>query len=68
MSALEANTSLAVFLDVSGLAERLGVTERFIRALVEENRIPYNKIGKFVRFHPDDINEWLADTRVAPHK
>ncbi len=51
-------------LDVIGLADRLGVSERFVRRLVEANRVPYYKIGKFVRFHPDDIGTWLASKRV----
>jgi len=33
-------------------AERLGTTERFIRRLTAENRVPFLKIGKFVRFDP----------------
>ena len=33
-------------LDIDGLADRLGVGERFVRRLVEEWRIPYLKIGQ----------------------
>lgn len=32
-------------LDVVSLAERLGVTEQFVRRLVHERRIPFYKIG-----------------------
>ena len=52
-------------LDVAGLAIQLGVTERFVRRLVEDNRVPYHKIGKFVRFHPDDITAWVASKKVT---
>ena len=52
-------------LDIAGLAIQLGVTERFVRRLVEDNRVPYHKIGKFVRFHPDDITAWVASKRVT---
>lgn len=51
-------------LDIAQLAERLGVTERFVRRLVEERRIPFLKIGKFVRFDPADIDRWIALQRV----
>ena len=54
----------APLLDVNGLARRLGVTVRFVRQLVEERRVPYLKVGRFVRFDPDEIERWLAATRV----
>jgi excisionase family DNA binding protein len=51
-------------LDVNLLARRLGVTERFIRRLVDERRVPFFKIGKFVRFDPVEIDEWVQGQRV----
>jgi excisionase family DNA binding protein len=54
-----------LLLDVAALARRLGVTERFVRRLVEDHRVPFLKIGKFVRFHPDDIDDWLESKRVV---
>lgn len=65
MSEVNTDNGLAVLMDIATLAEHLGVTERFIRGLVEHHRVPYHKIGKFVRFHPDDIADWLANTKVA---
>ncbi|MCP3861170.1 MAG: helix-turn-helix domain-containing protein, partial [Phycisphaeraceae bacterium] len=43
----------------------LGVTDRFIRRLVAERRIPFLKIGKFIRFDPAEIEPWLDSQRVA---
>ena len=51
-------------LDVASLATRLGVTERFIRRLIAERRVPFCKIGKFVRFDPLEIEAWLNDRRI----
>jgi excisionase family DNA binding protein len=51
-------------LDVNLLARRLGVTDRFIRRLVDERRVPFFKIGKFVRFDPEEIDEWIQGQRV----
>ncbi len=51
-------------LDIAGLADHLGVTERFIRRLVAQRRIPFCKIGKFVRFDPTDIADWVDRQRV----
>ena len=53
-------------LDVDQVAERMCVTPRFIRRLVEERRIPFCKLGKFVRFDPVDIDAWIEARRVDP--
>ncbi len=64
MSTIDASERLPRLLSIDVLADHLGVTERFVRRLVEDNRVPYLKVGKFVRFDPDDINAWLANTRI----
>jgi excisionase family DNA binding protein len=45
-------------------AERLNITPRHVRRLVFERRIAYRKVGRFVRFHPDDLAEYIASHRV----
>jgi excisionase family DNA binding protein len=45
-------------------AERLCTTPRHVRRLVFERRIAYRKVGRFVRFHPDDLAEYVAAQRV----
>jgi excisionase family DNA binding protein len=54
-----------VLLDIADVAERLNVTERFVRRLVFERRIPFLKVGHFVRFEPADVERWITATRVA---
>jgi excisionase family DNA binding protein len=51
-------------LDIAGVAEPLSVTERFVRRLVFERRIPFLKIGHFIRFDPAEIERWIAEARV----
>jgi excisionase family DNA binding protein len=58
--------SLESLLDVEGLARLLGVSVRFVRRLVEERRIPYVKIGRFVRFDPLAVERWIDGARVEP--
>lgn len=55
-------------LDIHGAALYMGVTERFIRRLVEERRIPYYKVGKFVRFSEEDLDDFLTSVRIVPKK
>ncbi len=55
-------------LDIAGAAEVLNVTPRFIRRLIAERRVPFLKIGKFIRFNPDELTDWINDQRVDPHR
>lgn len=56
----------ADLLDVEQAARRLGTKERFVRRLVAERRIRFYKVGKFVRFHPDDLTAYIRAGRVDP--
>jgi excisionase family DNA binding protein len=57
---------VAPLIDTHAVAEVLGVTPRHIQRLVAERRIPYLKVGRFVRFDPGELNVWLDDLRVEP--
>lgn len=50
--------------DIDGAAEYLSVTPRFVRSLVAERRIPFLKMGRFVRFDTAELDRWLDDCRV----
>jgi excisionase family DNA binding protein len=47
-------------------AERLNVSLRFIRRLCHERRLPYTKVGKFVRFDANELEAWITAQRVEP--
>jgi excisionase family DNA binding protein len=51
--------------DAVWVAERLGVTLRFVRRLVAERRIPYIKLGKPVRFERADVERFIQNRRRA---
>ncbi len=53
-------------LTLAEVAERLNTTPRHVRRLVFERRIAYRKLGRYVRFHPDDVDEYVATHRVDP--
>lgn len=48
---------------IGEVAEHLGVTERHVRRLVAERRIPFVKWGHLLRFDPDEIGPWLDRAR-----
>ena len=49
------------FLNVDDLATCLGVSRNTIYWWVETGKIPHSKIGKLVRFNPDDFAAWLKE-------
>lgn len=51
-------------MDLPAVAERLGVNHRHVRRLVAERCIPFIKWGHLLRFDPDEVDEWLARSRV----
>ena len=47
-------------IDIDEVAERLGVSTRYVRRLVAERRIAYLKVGRLLRFDADVVDAWLA--------
>jgi excisionase family DNA binding protein len=50
-------------LRIEELAQRLGVSVRHLRRLVQERRIPSLKVGHFVMFDESEIVAWLEHCR-----
>ena len=48
---------------IAAVARRLGVSERHMRRLVSERRIPFIKWGHLLRFDPDEIEAWIDAVR-----
>ena len=56
----------ARLLDITSLAEYLGVNTRHVRRLVAERRVPFIKWGHLIRFDPVEIQAWLDGFRRHP--
>lgn len=52
-------------MDIDDLAERLSVSPRFVRRLLEERRITFLKIGRHARFDRSDSKHWIESQRVV---
>ena len=50
--------------DIDVLAAWLTITPRHVRRLVAEKRVPFVKVGHFVRFDPEDITRWIEEQKV----
>lgn len=68
MPAVAVDDSLPPLLNAGGLADRLGITERHVRSLVAERRIPFVKVGRFVRFDPVAVASWLAGSSMEARR
>lgn len=44
---------------VGDVARELQVSERYVYKLVSNDKIPYAKVGRLVRFSPVRVCEWL---------
>ncbi len=55
--------ALPHFLTIDELAEHLGVTVRHVRRQIAERRVPYVKVGRLIRFDPDEIAGRINDAR-----
>ena len=52
------------YLNIAALAERLLVKRSTLYAWAEQGMIPYVKLGRLLRFDPDEIEAWLKKHRV----
>jgi excisionase family DNA binding protein len=48
----------APLLDADQVAELLNVPASWVRAQASEDRIPHIKLGRYVRFDPDELERW----------
>ena len=55
-------------LDIRGVARYLGVTERHIRKLVQERRIPHVRWGRLIRFDTKQVAAWVNEASVSPRE
>ena len=53
-------------LDVEGAAQRLGVSTRWVRRAVAERRVPFVKVGRYVRFRDGDLAAYIDRPTVRP--
>lgn len=56
---------LPQLLDMAQVAERLCTTQRHVRRLVAERRIPFVRVGRFIRFDQAQLAAWLEEHAEA---
>ncbi len=51
-------------LDMEDVARWLCTSVRHVQRLVHERRLPYVKVGHFVRFDAVDVSRWIEEQKV----
>ena len=52
-------------MDIAEVSERLGVRPKTIYAWVHMRQIPFVKVGRLVKFDPQDISAWIELRKVS---
>jgi hypothetical protein len=59
--------SFTPLIDAKAAGELLGVPHTWLLAQARAARISHHRLGHYVRFNPDDLAQWLHETRSTPH-
>jgi excisionase family DNA binding protein len=57
-----------VLLDKEQAAELLATTPRHVERLVEDGRLGFCRVGRFIRFALPDLQQYMADNHVDPRQ
>jgi excisionase family DNA binding protein len=61
-------TPKLTWITLDELTDLLHISERHVRRLVAENRIPYTKVGGRLRFNLVRIQDWLDQNNHEPDR
>jgi excisionase family DNA binding protein len=64
--AVHADSPPFALIDAKAASGMLGVPPTWLLAQAREGRIPHHRLGHYVRFDPEDLKEWLQETRSMP--
>ncbi len=56
-----------MLLTVKDAAACLNTTERHLREMIYQRRVPFIKVGRLVRIDSGDLDKWIDSRRVEAH-
>jgi excisionase family DNA binding protein len=65
MDRREAVNDFCPLLGMDDVALWLGTSIRHVQRLVTERRLPYVKVGHFIRFDPEDVTQWIEAQKIV---
>lgn len=51
-------------LSVEQISYSLNVSQKTVRHWIYKGKIPFYKIGRHIRFNPQEINDWIQERRI----
>ncbi len=57
---------MAIWLDLEGLEQYLGIPKSTLYRLAQQGRIPGHKIGRAWRFDRDEVDKWIKSGGGKP--
>ena len=66
MRGVEEGRPFTPLIDAKAAGALLGVPYTWLLAQARAGRVPHHRLGHYVRFNPEDLREWLKDTRIGP--
>lgn len=48
---------------INEVSDMLGVTRDYVYKLVQKNEITYYKVGRYLKFKPSEVEEWIEAKR-----
>jgi len=65
-SANDRQHSFTPLIDAKAAGRLLGVPHTWLLTQARTGRIPHYRLGHYVRFNREDLEQWLQDTRLGP--
>jgi hypothetical protein len=53
-------------LDAKAAGDLLGVPATWLLAQAREDKVPHVRLGKYVRYDPEDLERWIATVKRGP--
>jgi excisionase family DNA binding protein len=57
-----------MLLNVRAVAQKLGMSQRWVHERVRKREIPYFRLGRALRFDLEEVRDWLARSRREPEE
>ncbi len=54
-------------MDAKQASVLLGVPYTWLLAQARAGKIPHHRLGHYVRFDPDELKQWLEETKIDVH-
>ena len=65
LSSSQQGEPLPALVDIVAVAKALGISMRQVRRFVADGEIPFVRVGRLIRFDPEELNDWINARRAG---